>query len=596
MIRPTTLAGLSEAYRKLDEYYADLRALFDFLDIRFRLGEYGVRLASLAGSKLHSNASGYILSDDSPYPFYLWTPSWLGRFYIDALAVPHGAEIDHCSARKAGVIAFVWPWMGLGDAYVRDVQGQECWAGVAAVDCDDPDRPILEVADMMWKFFRVESMCSGEEDGWLVGSFRPNDIGCTLTGGWFLRRIPMSDLDSFYQLNDQLVRPLSEKYCELSGERHATVGAAPRAGAGKRRGPMEPGDVTPEWIAEHIDGQATPRSAVACERIGESGGLLGRIYRVRYTATENRSFVLKLPPPVGSSWDHLLAELRAFPREVQSYRLFEKELGPGSGLIPACYWSACDEDGSGALALEDLTRGGGFTAPVGSGLSLAQARAALVALARLHALHARDGTQGAFDRPPAEWMYTAGSPPLVRILSEAVDDGRRRLAGSLRAWADETLLDAMARWPVSPTLETTHRHSALLSVCHGDAWSNNVMFVPETAAHERAVLLDWQFTMWGNPLVDVTFLLVSSLEPESREAWARGLLDDYYSALRDGLDPEIPYPREACQDDYDRALPYGVLMSLCNLEAFLSSVDEQEAPAIVRRLNAAVRLWAPEPA
>lgn len=221
-IRPTTLCGLLGAYRKMDEYYADVRALFEFMEIRFRLKEYGVRLSNLGRDRLHSNASGYVLADDSPYPFYLWTPSWLGRFYIDSLAVPPDMGIDECPAGRAGAIAFVWLWMGLGDAYVQDVEDQECWIGVAETDCNDLERPVNEVAEMMWKFFRVESTCAGEEDGWLLGSFHKNDCGCALTGRWFLRRIPMRKISTFYQVNSHIIRPLSEKYCELTGDRTPT--------------------------------------------------------------------------------------------------------------------------------------------------------------------------------------------------------------------------------------------------------------------------------------------------------------------------------------------------------------------------------------
>lgn len=350
---------------------------------------------------------------------------------------------------------------------------------------------------------------------------------------------------------------------------------------------IEPAQITPEWVAEHVDPGVALDGAIAWERIGEGGGLLGRIYRVQYTAGEERSFVLKLPPPAGSAWDHLLAQLEVFRREAQSYRLLEQARAHELGLVPSCYWSSFNDRGFGALALEDLTIRGGFNAHVADGLTRAQTEATLVTLAHLHALHACDGVSGEADRPPGDWMYTAWSSPLVQILTEAIRDGRICLAKELGNDAHEPLLTAMARWRVEPTLEQSHRNARLFSVCHADIWSNNIMFVPTSDRAERAVVLDWQFTTWGNPLVDVAFLLVSSLTPERREAWTPALVDLYHSTLRANLDPAIPYTLEDCRVDYARALPYGVLMSLCNVEAFLSSVDEHEAPAIVRRLAAA---------
>lgn len=353
---------------------------------------------------------------------------------------------------------------------------------------------------------------------------------------------------------------------------------------------IEPEQITPQWIATYIDEGVARDAAISWERIGEGGGLLGRIYRVRYSGPEDGSFVLKLPPPTGSVWDHLLAEITPFPREAQSYGLFGPE---GAGVtegIPRCYWATFSSDGSGALALEDLTRDGGFLAGVASGMELRQVEATLDTLARLHAVHAVSRSEGRFDRPPAAWMYTAQSPPLVRILTEALEDAREKSLGELLEAGGEPLRGLLSSLRVRENLTMAHRDSRILSVCHGDVWSNNVMLIPRDGQPERAVVLDWQFTTWGNPLVDVSFLLLSSLDPELREAAAPALVARYYSALRQALPPDVPYGEDDCRADFRQALWYGVLMSVCNLEAFLASVTPGDVPVIVKRLAALARV------
>ena len=91
----------------------------------------GCGCALIAGNELFSNANSYLLSDDSSYPYYLWLPSWLGRFYIDADRIPEGRRADDVRTADARHIAFVWPWLGFNDAYVKDAGEPECWFGVA---------------------------------------------------------------------------------------------------------------------------------------------------------------------------------------------------------------------------------------------------------------------------------------------------------------------------------------------------------------------------------------------------------------------------------------------------------------------------------
>lgn len=220
IFREDVLTRTSKAYGNLAEYFRDIRTFFEVLSVRFALPEYGVRLRPIAGNELFSNANSYLLSDDSAYPYYLWLPSWLGRFYVDAAQVAEGQKTDDLPTSQARLIAFVWPWLGFNDAYVSDAESPECWYGVAEPQPEDASETVRTTAESLFNFFRLEETFDAETDGWLTGRFNSHrEIGCNLTGRWFMRRVPLASLTSYYEVEKNVVRPLGEKFSELAGYR-----------------------------------------------------------------------------------------------------------------------------------------------------------------------------------------------------------------------------------------------------------------------------------------------------------------------------------------------------------------------------------------
>lgn len=218
VFRKAVLAKAPAAYDGLSEYFRDIRAFFEVINVRFSIPEYGVRLRPVAGSELFSNANSYLLSDDSSYPFYLWLPTWLGRFYVDPERVPARCAVDECPTADARLIAFIWPWLGFNDAYVHDAPGPECWFGVADPTPGDPHERVRATAESLFNYFRVERTLDDEADGWATGTFAGEEIGCNLTGRWHLRRVPMDTLTSYYEVERNVVRPLGERFSKLAAD------------------------------------------------------------------------------------------------------------------------------------------------------------------------------------------------------------------------------------------------------------------------------------------------------------------------------------------------------------------------------------------
>lgn len=206
-----------EGYRNVMNYYHSIRSFFEVVDVRLASEEYGAKLKSVSGSEIFaSSAYGYHLyNEEKASPFYLWTPSWLGRCYADSAILPSGIPIHQCTGKDSKFIAFVWTWLGVDDAFLRDAHEQECWFGVTEAAPDNPSDTLYNIARTVFYSFRSERTVKYESDGWISGNFYRYKE-CQLNGYWFMKRIPLSQLTSFYQVESIIIRPVVEKFSELA--------------------------------------------------------------------------------------------------------------------------------------------------------------------------------------------------------------------------------------------------------------------------------------------------------------------------------------------------------------------------------------------
>lgn len=77
---------------------------------------------------------------------------------------------------------------------------------------------------------------------------------------------------------------------------------------------------------------------------------------------------------------------------------------------------------------------------------------------------------------------------------------------------------------------------ALNVICHGDMWSNNVLFKYDRSGHVTdALLCDFQVLHYSAPMTDVCHFLFTSSEETLRDAdWDR-LIQLYHEVLIDIL-------------------------------------------------------------
>jgi hypothetical protein len=268
--------------------------------------------------------------------------------------------------------------------------------------------------------------------------------------------------------------------------------------------PLGGGVLSSTWLSGALeDSPDWPHGSVhvlGASRIGTDHGLSGRIHRVVGDTERggSRSLVVKQE------------SAEAVAREL----LFRSESGEVMrGSIPACFAGEVDEaTGRGVLLLEDITPA--EQGDVLQGCKESKARAALAALARLHAHTWRAGDDS-FPASLPRW----GVQPMERDrwLDRLVRASQRFpqiLTPSVAAEIDD-LPDRVA-----PALDELRGGPA--SWTQTDAHLDNVLWRPDGTA----VLLDWCHAAIGPPFGDLARFLSEGVEEESRPVLVSAYVDE----------------------------------------------------------------------
>ena len=67
-------------------------------------------------------------------------------------------------------------------------------------------------------------------------------------------------------------------------------------------------------------------------------------------------------------------------------------------------------------------------------------------------------------------------------------------------------------------------------ISHGDLWINNIMVNDD---NNTSMILDWQNLAPDHPVIDVAFLLCTSLTPENLDNWTKDLIQSYVNSGSD---------------------------------------------------------------
>ena len=293
-----------------------------------------------------------------------------------------------------------------------------------------------------------------------------------------------------------------------------------------------PDDLTAEWLADAV---GAPVESFETERIGT--GQMSQNHRVRLTGDgAPESVVIKVAAEDPTSRATGVG-MGAYEREIRFYRELAPRIG---GPLAGCMATAFDPaEGWFTIVLEDVApaRQGDQI----EGCSVADARVAMEALARIHAPVFADPGLGA-----TPWLNQE-TPLNQALLAQLLPGFLERYDGRITP-EHEAICE---RFVASADGWGNDRRPPL-GLVHGDYRLDNMLF-----GDGRVTVVDWQTVSWGPPMLDASYFLGNSLSVDDRRAHEEELVRVYHEAL--GADG---YTWDECWTEYRRMAFHNVLMAI----------------------------------
>lgn len=215
--------------------------------------------------------------------------------------------------------------------------------------------------------------------------------------------------------------------------------------------------------------------------------------------------------------------------------------------LPKCYYA---EDN--ILVLEDL-RESGFKMPDRvQGLTLTEIKSVLIELAKFHSLSLsikstdpekfnklkEQISEGIFRIEYKDWYksyYAALTSNAVQMIRDGIPENTKYL--------DEITNFTKSFFDDFTQLVATETPLAVL--CHGDCWTNNVLFSYKGCGEiKKTCFIDFQLMRYGSLTLDLVYALYLSLPHKLRKTHKTELVRFYYESLLKQLRLYGPLPKE----------------------------------------------------
>jgi hypothetical protein len=299
-----------------------------------------------------------------------------------------------------------------------------------------------------------------------------------------------------------------------------------------------PDEITAEWLAGALG--AGPVEIAAVERIGT--GQMSQNHRIAYTEDGGppAAVVVKLASDDDASRGTGVG-LGAYLREITFYRELAPRIG---GPLAVCHLAEYDDaEGWFTLLLDDVapaTQGDQI-----KGCGIEEARAAMVALARLHAPVLGDLALGS-----AAWLNQPN--PLDQALLTGLFTGFVERYGD--RIAPEHLAVCERLIPSSDAWSSDRRPP--LGLVHGDYRLDNLLF-----GDGACTVVDWQTVSWGPAMADASYFLGNGLLVDHRRAHEEELVRTYHEALLENGVSAFSW--DSCWAEYRRHVFGNLVMAIC---------------------------------
>ena len=336
--------------------------------------------------------------------------------------------------------------------------------------------------------------------------------------------------------------------------------------------PHNPEELSADWLNDALGNSAafenTRIASADIHILGGTKGFSGQLARVTmgYAAGE-----VNAPPVLVAKCAAQDREAREtyhafgfYEREVRFYR----ELADQAHLrVPRCYHLDFDPaSGHFILLLEDLApaRNGARAA----GCSLAEADLAIRAIAGLHA--AWWGSPQLYDKA---WVSSYNAPAVMHMQQDMYQRSLQPFIEIMSGRLPVDFLHLAERF--GDRIEDVQRKffEQPRTLVHNDYMLDNIFFFNE-GNDVALALIDWQFVVAGNGMLDVASFLGGNISTEMRRRHEPDLLKLYHSILvRSGVEG---YSFAECYDDYRFSMYDGILRMVIAIGG-LGMRDEQKA-------------------
>jgi len=116
------------------------------------------------------------------------------------------------------------------------------------------------------------------------------------------------------------------------------------------------------------------------------------------------------------------------------------------------------------------------------------------------------------------------------------------------------------------------------TLCHGDFWSNNILFTYEEDKPDiptSLVIIDYQLINVGNPCYDLVYLIYLNTDLAFRDQYLKTCLKLYYDQFSTYFDDHLVYSFEDFLQDFDRFKAIG-FTTACSVMPNILSDSEVE--------------------
>jgi len=346
--------------------------------------------------------------------------------------------------------------------------------------------------------------------------------------------------------------------------------------------PTSSAEISPEWLTERLRAAGTIDSTTVVSSIerdlmGAGIGFMGEVGRIKvsYAGGVGPATMICKIPTQDPTIRGMLAAAKVFEREARFYA----DVAPALDVVPEALGIASDlEHDDHVLILEDL--GHLRVGDQAAGVNLKDARATMIAAARLHARFWQNDDLESIDWMPmansdgmkiGREVYKASLPGFLQVFAHAIDAD---MVSVMERYGDNVhqLLDRIAQMPNT--------------VVHFDFRLDNLFF---DDSNQNVWMIDFQTSSKGGGAYDIGYFMSQSVPIDVRRAHEDSLLHTYHDELvRLGVKG---YSFDQFFQDYRVGVLYGWIIPVYAVGTLDSSSERAMAlwTEVIKRAQAAMR-------